>query len=179
MNGRKDIQRQQELDVMTLFVQWLGQQEQVTYTLVERPDPPDGIYTTPSRTIWLEVVGIYRSGDEAHEDWSLVTPSEKRFQHPEHPIMSPDERTADALVTVLVKKISSKSYRSAFEKYGRGILICCERDPLLGKSTLEEIHSRLQDEVKNFDEVDKGFFKDAYLYDRVRGFLKLLYFTPD
>ena len=51
MNPRKTIQEAHELAVMTLFTQWLGSHEGISYELVSRPDPPDGIYRSAVKSL--------------------------------------------------------------------------------------------------------------------------------
>lgn len=173
MSDREEVQRKHELAVMNLFVDWLGRQEGVQYELIEQPDPPDGIYRSSNGTIWIEVADTYRSADEAHEERSRATAGERPFVHTEHPIPEPDERMATAMVNNIAKKISKESYRPVLNKYGRGILICCERDPLFDESTIQRIVSKLREQTPVLDKADKGFFKELYLYARARDFMKL------
>ena len=106
-NARHEIQQHHENPILTLFAQHLSSLTGSTYELVEQPDPPDGVLRSQSaQRIWVEVADIYRSVDEAHEERSHVTPGEDRFVHREHPIVSPDERTADATISVIENKIA-------------------------------------------------------------------------
>ena len=166
MNPRKNIQEAHELAVMTLFTQWMGSREGMKYELVSRPDPPDGIYRATRKELWVEVVDVYRSADEGHEERSHVTPGEKRFLHREHPIIEPDERIASVLLDEIKKKISKETYRQVSIQHGQGYLICCERDPLFDESTLEEIVERVEEEMDELRDLSKGFFKEVYLYQR-------------
>lgn len=164
MSDRQQIQRNHELVVMKRFVEQLGSSEGVHYELVMRPDPPDGIFKSADKTIWLEVADVYRSADEAHEERSRVTSGESGFVHRESPIAEPDERLAIAMLDLIENKISKESYRSVFLKYGPGILICCERDPLFDESTVRRIDSRLKEKIPVLEKADKGFFKEVYVY---------------
>ena len=164
-NARHEIQQRHENAILTLFAQHLFSLTGSTYELVEQPDPPDGVLRSQSgQRIWVEVADIYRSVDEAHEERSHVTPGEDRFLHREHPIISPDERTAVAAISVITNKISKNNYQSISEKYGPGILIVCERDPLFDESTLTEIRDRVRNEIDCLRSVSKGFLRDVYLY---------------
>ncbi|MEO8327150.1 MAG: hypothetical protein ABI618_14950 [Nitrospirota bacterium] len=181
MPNRESNQRDHELAVMTLFMGWLGQHHGITYKLISRPDPPDGIFETSpvnssvssEQTVWVEVADIYRSGDEAHEERSFANPSEQRFFH-SGPIYDPDAGTATALLQVLLKKLSNESYHSVFQTIGPGLLLCCERDPLFDGSTLQEIKTTLADNVEVLNKADKEFFKAVYLYERPNSFHPLL-----
>ena len=87
-----------------------------------------------------------------------------RFIHREHPIVSPDERTAVAAISVIKYKIAKDSYQPISEKYGLGILIACERDPLFDENTLTEIRDRVRNEMNRLRSVSKGFLMEVYLY---------------
>jgi len=165
-NGRRQIQTGHEDAIIAEFINWTELNGHPRYELVARPDPPDVLLRSSSRYMWVELTDVYRSGEEAHEERALVTPSEQHFHHSEHPILSPDARTAEALVRVIKVKISMDSYLAAFEQYGPGVLICCERDPLFDGDTLQRIVETLHDTVNELDAVDRGFFKEVYLYER-------------
>lgn len=164
MGDRQQIQRNHELVVMKRFVEQLGASEGVHYELVIRPDPPDGIFKSVDKTIWIEVADVYRSADEAHEERSRVTPGESCFVHREHFIDEPDERLAIAMLDIIENKISKESYRSVFREYGPGILICCERDPLFDEFTVRRIDSVFKEKIPVLEKADKGFFKEVYVY---------------
>ena len=158
------IQEDHELAVLKLFTQWLASKGLPQYELVARPNPPDGILRAEPQHLWVEIADAYRSDDEAHEERSHVTPGETPFLHREHPIMSPDARTAEAVLREIKKKMTKESYYSAIEKYGPGVLICCERDPLFDQSTLQEILERIELEAEDLQILNKGVFKEVYLY---------------
>lgn len=164
MNARKKIQEDHELAILTLFIQWLASQGLPRYELVARPNPPDGILRAEPQHLWVEIADAYRSDDEAHEERSHITPGEKPFLHREHPIISPDARTAEVVLREIKKKMTKESYRSAVEKYGSGVLICCERDPLFDQSTLQEILERVESEIEDLQVLNMEVFKDVYLY---------------
>lgn len=164
-NARREIQQRHEYAILTLFAQHLSSLTGSTYELVEQPDPPDGVLRCQlGQSIWVEVADIYRNADEAHEERSHVTPGENRFVHTEHPIVSPDERTAIATINVINKKIAKESYQPISEKYGLGILVACERDPLFDENTLSEIRNRVRNEMARLRSVSKGFLREIYLY---------------
>ena len=164
-NARREIQQRHEYAILTLFAQHLSSPTGSTYELVEQPDPPDGVLRSQSgQRIWVEVADIYRSVDEAHEERSHVTPGEGWFVHREHPIVSLDERTAVAAISVIKNKIAKDNYQPISEKYGLGILIVCERDPLFDENTLTEIRDRVRNEMSRLRSVSKGFLGKVYLY---------------
>ncbi|TKS57969.1 MAG: hypothetical protein EWM72_03325 [Nitrospira sp.] len=164
-NARREIQQGHEYAILTLFAQHLSSLTRLTYELVEQPDPPDGVLRSQSgQYIWVEVADIYRSVDEAHEERSHVTLGEDLFVHREHPIVSPDERTAIAAISVIKNKIAKNNYQPISEKYGLGILIACERDPLFDENTLTEIQERVCNEMIRLQSISKGFLREVYLY---------------
>ncbi len=164
-NARREIQQRHERAILILFAQHLSSLADVTYELAEQPDPPDGVLRSQlGQSIWVEVADIYRSVDEAHEERSHVTPGEDRFVHREHPIVSPDARMAVAAISVIENKIAKDNYQPISEKYGRGILIVCERDPLFDENTLTEIRESVRNEMNRLRSASKGFLGKVYLY---------------
>ena len=63
-------------------------------------------------------------------------------------------------------KYSKDSYEKWYEKYGPGILVLTERDPLFDQSTWDSMSSEL--DSCSFEN-DKGYFKEAFLGYRSRG----------
>ena len=84
---------------------------------------------------------------------------------------------AIAMLTNIERKLSKESYRPLFLRYGRGYLLCCARDPLFDAGTLSRIHAMLAERAASIHEVNKGFFKEVYLYERASSFTKLCHFT--
>ena len=162
MTSRKEIQEAHEHDVIRQFITWLNSTTSSHFRVTARPQPPDAVLCDEccSRWVWVEHADIYRSGDEAHEERSLVIQGERDYLHTEHPIVEPDQRLSTAFVETFGAKLQKSSYAAAFEEYGPGILVLTERDPLFTRSTIAQI----QKEAAAYDlSFDLGFFKDAYL----------------
>lgn len=162
MTSRKEIQEAHEHNVIQQFVTWLNSTTSSHLRVITRPNPPDAVLRDEccSLWVWIEHADIYRSDEEAHEERSLAVPGEKDYFHTEHPIIEPDQRLATAFVKTLHDKLQKSSYASAFETYGRGILILTERDAVFSGSTVE----RIQEKVGSYDfSGDRGYFKEVYL----------------
>jgi len=175
MNTRKTIKNGHENYVVSQFIAWYNKRYRSNYTIVDKPDPPDAIARSNRRTLWLEHCDIYRSGDEAREEYSAIVPGEKFVPHSEHPIFDPDERTASALLALIGNKISKTSYDKYAEKYGKGVLIATERDPLFSDSTIQTIKRKIHS--ANIDIVP-SHFRSVYLGFRVRNGLEFTKLLP-
>ncbi len=160
MKPREQIQRAHEDAVINSFLAWYNSKNTTNFIVIEKPDPPDAIAKDGDKLIWIEHADIYRSYEEAQEERSFVTPGEKPYIRKEHPIFSPDERTAIAFITTLHKKISKVSYEEWHIKYGQGFLILTERDPLFSQSTWDCINEHL-DSTSFIN--NTGFFKSVFL----------------
>ena len=159
MKPREQIKQMHEDDVIEQFLSWHNSKCKTQFTVIEKPEPPDAIAKDGNNYIWIEHADIYRSMEEAKQERSTVTPGEEPYERQEYPIFEPDKRTAVAFEKILLKKLSKKSYSKFAEKYGLGILLLTERDPLFSKSTLNCIGDRL----KSCDFNNKGYFGSVYL----------------
>lgn len=147
------------------FVRWVNLRQRKQYKIICRPDPPDAILKYHDKFLWIEHADIYRSGDEAHEEYSFATPGEIPHRHTESPIFEPDKRTAIAVINILSQKLAKNSYAEIFNILGKGIILITERDPLFSQSTLETIKM----EIKQYDfQNDLGYFEKIYLGIRSR-----------
>ena len=175
MKPREQIKQAHEDAVIDEFLSWYNSKYKTRFKIIEKPDPPDAIAKDEDRYIWIEHADIYRSSEEAKEERSEVTLGEEPYARQEHPICEPDKRTAIAFISTLRKKLSKHSYDKWSEKYGRGILILTERDPLFSQSTWDVIST----DVNSFTfEDDKGYFKNVFLGYRSMGrldFIDVLY----
>jgi hypothetical protein len=166
MSWHRELKRNHETAVIDNFVDWLNRTSGSNWEVIDRPNPPDAIITDGGATFWVEHADLYRHWEEARSETSLLNPNKKHIPHSENPIYEPDRRTAMAFMTLLQDKLSSCSYRAAYEKYGQGFLIISERDPLFDKSTIAEIN-RITQEMKIVG--DKGYFGKVYIAMRAQG----------
>ncbi len=135
------------------------------FRIIDRPDPPDAIIFDGKNHCWIEHVDAFRSGDEAHELLSYVTPGEKKHQRLEQLIANPDARTSLSVIEKLENKTGKTSYQPYFEQYGQGILVITEQDPLFSERTLVQLQNDLAwfyNESKS-KSTDLLYFKKAYL----------------
>ena len=128
MNPRAGIKKAHEEFVLKEFVRWFNLKHRKQYEIICRPDPPDAILKYHDKFLWIEHADIYRSGDEAHEEYSFATPGETPHRHTEYPIVEPDRRTAIAVISTLPQKLAKNSYADIFNILGKGIILITERD---------------------------------------------------
>jgi len=160
LKPREKIKQAHEDAVIEQFLSWYNSKHRTEFKIVEKPQPPDAVAQAHDVYIWIEHADIYRSSEEAREERSAVTPGETPYERQEHPIYEPDKRTAFAFASTLNKKLSKDSYVKWFKKYGPGILILTERDPLFNQSTWDCITEKLKS--CSF-EADRGHFKNIFL----------------
>jgi len=132
MVSRKQVKDAHEMAVIQQFVDCLNITTSSHFKVVAKPEPPDAVLFDEccSRWGWVEHADVYRTGDEAHEEWSAVAPDEAHYVHQESPICEPDDRFGSALTETLTEKLSKPSYVKAFEAYGPGILVLTERQSI-------------------------------------------------
>ncbi len=171
MKPREKIKQAHEDAVVDQFIEWYNSKNGTGFSVFEKPEPPDALAQHDGKFIWIEHADIYRSLEEAREERAAVTPGEIPYERQEHPIYEPDKRTAFAFVTTLTKKLSKNSYDKFFKKYGPGILVLTERDPLFNESTWDCITEQLK--VEKFQN-DKGYFQTVYLGYRRMGGLEFI-----
>ncbi len=160
MQARKQIKDKHEGCVIEAFVCWYNAQTAQRFSIVARPNPPDAVVQFEDTKLWIEHADVYRGPEEAREEYAYATLGESDYDHSERPIVEPDERTTIALLAILDKKLAKESYKEFFEKFGKGLLLLTERDPLFSESTMECIRERLREH--NFSK-DRGYFKEAYI----------------
>ena len=175
MRPRDVIKNAHENFVVERFVLWLNRRTGRNYEVIGKPEPPDALIEYQGEHKWVEHADIYRSSEEAREEYSLVTPGEEAYFHTEHPIVAPDARIASRVYAILQHKLSKSSYVEAHGKYGLGIPVLTERDSLFDESTLNEICQFL--DVAKYDD-DRGFFEAAYLGIRSMGDLVFFQLYP-
>lgn len=175
MRPRDVIKNGHESFVVERFVLWLNERTGRNYEVVGKPEPPDALIEYQGEHKWVEHADIYRSSEEAREEYSSVTPGEEAYFHTEHPIFAPNARIASRVYATLRNKLSKSSYAEAHGKYGPGILVLTERDQLFDKSTLNEIFQFLAG--AKYDG-DRGFFEAAYLGIQSMGDLEFFQLYP-
>ncbi|MCK4797697.1 MAG: hypothetical protein KAT05_09960 [Spirochaetes bacterium] len=141
--------------VIEKFLEFYNKENNITYKVIKRPDPPDAVVSNGKLSIWIEHCDVYRSVDEAKEDNLEDYPRRIR------PIVNLDERIAQKFLINLENKLTKKSYEDAYNTYGKGILVMVIRDCLFDAGTLETIKKVLRSEtdlIKN-----KKYFKEVYI----------------
>jgi len=102
------------------FAEWFSARTETQHRITDGPDPPDALMQSNGRQTWLEVTDIYLSNEQAR---FLNSPGGQIFEFNG----SPDEPLF-RLVSQLNRKLSMKSYRPIFEKYGKGFLLLTSKD---------------------------------------------------
>lgn len=174
MNTRKTIKNSHENYVINQFIAWYNKRHRTRYAIVDKPDPPDAIVRSSRRTQWIEHCDIYRNEEEAREEYSAIVPGERFVPHSEHPIFEPDKRTGSALLAAIANKLSKTSYEDYVIKYGKGILIANERDPLFSSTTIQAMRKILGTQI----DIEASHFKSVYLGFRVRNGLQFTKLLP-
>jgi len=178
MKPREQIKQTHEDAVVDQFLSWYNSKHETKFKVIDKPEPPDAVAQENEKYLWIEHADIYRSSEEAREERSTVTPGEKPYERQEHPIVEPNKRVAVAFVSTLNNKLSKDSYEKWYEKYGPGILVLTERDPLFDQSTWDCISTEL--DSCSFEH-DKGYFKEVFLGYRSMGglaFIEVKYRNP-
>jgi hypothetical protein len=125
--------------------------------------------------MWIEHCDIYRSGDEAREDYSGIVPGDPFVLHWENPIFDPDKRTAHSLVRVVSAKLRKTTYEPLVKKYGKGVLVSNERDNLFDHHTLRVIAETVTESGMHLGDCH---FRAVYLGVRVMGGLDFVRVLP-
>ncbi|MFC1677346.1 hypothetical protein ACFL3G_09835 [Planctomycetota bacterium] len=174
MNARKLIKKGHEKSVINKFVDFYSSNSHQKMSVTKwskNSESFDALIKIGDQISWVEHADIYRSNDEAREEYSYITPGEHPCPHSEHPIVAPDSRIATAFVQVLEKKLIKQSYSATSTEYGKGFLLLTERDPGFCEDTLEEIRHQVR--AHNFS--DCGFFRCAYIGYRLNLQTKLCF----
>ncbi len=162
MRPRGGVKHGHEDHVIGQFTEFINQAQGMEYQPLPRrfSEPPDAVLEDGKRYMWVEHADVYRSMEEAREDFSYATPGEETIPHTGGPIVEPNKRIAYAVNRVMSKKLRKESYREVYEEYGMGVLLLTVRDPLFSEGTLREICDFLDnDEVPD----DLGYFRAVYL----------------
>ncbi len=157
-NARKFVKIQHETAILDEVVDAMNRVYGFCYKVIERPDPPDAIISNGTTTSWIELVDVFRTGDEAREQFSFVTPGEIPHLRREKIIENSDGRIINGILTACYSKATYSSYKPVSERYGPGILIVSEQDPLFTEKALVELRSELDESFGLY-----SFLKDKHL----------------
>lgn len=167
MNKRKLVKEQHENSIIYSFMNYLNELsgalgDDKHFKLISRPEPPDAIISNGKILLWLELADIFRNPQEAHAQYSSITPGEEKFSMDGVLIIEPDQQIENALFQILQKKLNHGSYKKITEIYGKGILILNERDPLFSNNTYTKIKELVED-LKTDGYLDSDYFYSIYL----------------
>ncbi len=163
MNIRQALQEKREEEVIVAFVNWLNTWDSRRWEIVERPNPPDAILRSGTTFTWIEHTNIFRNDEEARDQMSHRTPGEQPYTHPGQSIYLRDT-FGEAFSDRLHCKLTLLSYEPVHRKFGRGILLLDERDPLFDARTLEDIRERAVAYAEWSPKGGLGFYSTVYLH---------------
>lgn len=171
---RDIIKEQHERSSLDEALDLLNLKNQSDFRIVERPDPPDAIVFDGTIYSWMEHVDAFRTEEEARELLTHVTPGEVSYQRTEQVIVSPDERIANSILCKMRTKLAKTSYKTWFEKYGKGILIITIQDPLFSETSFAAIDDELGSFYGKLRQliIDQGYFKEVYVKFRLSFWVK-------
>ncbi len=160
MNKRKHIQQSHERAVVKDFLGWLNAKRGTCYKVIAEPNPPDAVIRSIRRTRWVEVGDVFWTDKYARDLYSYATPGETRKAVGPGPFVDMDKSLAKNFIRILEQKLSKKTYKTYYEKYGSGFLILCINHSWFDKSTIEEIKN-------NTNKINKsqhsGYFSDVFI----------------
>ena len=136
------------------FAEWFSEHTGRQYSVVDGPNPPDFLLQSNSDQTWLEVTAIYLSNKQAE---FLNSPNIQTFSS----CNSLDETTL-RFINQFNRKLSKNSYRSMFEKHGKGILLLTCEDFGFDDVNLPSVQKFLDCPPSYFPADDQGFFGKVY-----------------
>lgn len=158
---RQALRDFRENAIIQEFVQWLNAHESTDLRIVERPDPPDAILTCSSAVTWMELTDIVRNKDEAEELFSYMATGSPTHRH-EGLAINGNDVLPEVFLATLHNKLVKTSYLDVYKKYGRGILLLNEVDPLFDESTLELIIEAVELYLDDNPGGGYGYFRPVY-----------------
>jgi hypothetical protein len=123
MAGRREIQQQHERAIVAGFLEWFTHRRNVSFRVIEEPNPPEAIIQSPRLTRWVEVVDAFWTREWARDQYSYATPGERHIPIGAGPHPGPDANFAYNFVEAVSKKLAKTSYLPALKKYGAGYLV--------------------------------------------------------
>ena len=140
MKDRRVVKNAHEDAVIQQFVEWLNKKNKTNYKVIEKPDPPDAVFSDGQKISWVEHSDLYRNGDEAKVELTALTIDTNHIPlSAERPIVEPDKKIAYMLIERMRDKLNKDSYKPCRKKYGKGYLVISVRDPFFDNSSITEI----------------------------------------
>jgi hypothetical protein len=104
--------------------------------VVEEPNPPEAIISSPRTTRWVEVGTAFWNEAYAQDLYSYATPGEEHKPVSNGPFKGMDKRFAKSFASVLKKKLEKTSYIPWRDRYGPGYLILPIKHPWFDRTTV-------------------------------------------
>ena len=162
MRKRDIIKNLHEKNAIKDSLDLLNAHNKTNFQIIKKPNPPDAIIQDESKYSWIEHTDVTRNNDEARELWTYIIPEEPFQRRTENIIINPQKKISLSIINRMVKKLTKDSYKPAFQKYDKGILIMTVLDPLFEESVLTVIEK----DISNVDWKickNKKYFKTVYL----------------
>ncbi len=141
MAGRQNIKNAHEQAIITAYVNWFNLNNNCSYKVIERPEPPDAILydSKTQHWTWIEHTDVPFCNDYMHTKYSWATPGEKEYK-PKGPYVNFDLQHAHKFFHIVHNKLSKPAYQKIALKYGPGTLVVILHSPWLSDETLEMIN---------------------------------------
>lgn len=137
MNKRRPIKEKHEQFLVDEFIRWWASRTGEQFHVVSRPDRPEAIVQSTSRTTWIEVTDVFFPLTLAGDLYSHATPGEQHKPMEPGPYSEMDEQMAAIFIARLKDKLSKTSYRKACDEHSPGILIVGMQSPWFNGETCE------------------------------------------
>jgi len=143
----QEVKRKHELAVSEDFAKYLSTDGE-TFQVVETPDPPDAILESEHGSkIWVEISDIFRSPEEARQEYSYAAEDVVTYTRPPQVMFEPDTKITLATIERVEKKIHKQSYSNVLDSLGKGYLVLWVYDPLFDGSTLDRVNESFKGET--------------------------------
>ena len=145
---------------MEVYLNWQNDRSGTHWSVDSEPDPPEAIIRNGEQWSWVEVAGVYPSGEWAHDVWSAATPGEAHHDTSGHIYERPTATFAEAFIRVVRDKRRNAAYLPYKERYGQGILLLDLHSPWLSDRTIKAMEEKWAAESWCGD---LGCFREIYL----------------
>jgi hypothetical protein len=141
MTTRREINSKHESAVIEAALLAHNEQVGTAFVVESRPDPPDAILVNGIQRTWMEHTDAFYPGwaedltSYAATD-KIHRPMRKGFH------MDMDNQVAEVFAKVVLEKFNNKSYKSAVNQYGPGILVVGIESPWLDGETVQAINEK-------------------------------------
>jgi hypothetical protein len=139
MTTRREINSKHEGAVIGAALHAHNERMGAAFQVESRPDPPDAILVDGNQRTWLEHTDAFYPGWA--EDLTSYAASDKIHRPMRRGLhMDMDNQVAEVFAKVVIEKFKNKSYQSAINQYGPGILVVGIESPWFDDETVHAIN---------------------------------------